>query len=149
MILVYLNLVYKWYKWRVGIIPVNAGIFTTYSGQHELEPEYQQFIFRCFLLELEILYWYPVPVCNASPSDEIHLLSGDCPALFSPLARNLSNGLQLLSNFPCLFDAAVGALNSGAETWTKFFVNPSTDPKVISYSQEFGRKSLFPVFRLN
>ena len=62
MILVYLNLVYKWYKWRVGIIPVNAGIFTTYSGQHELEPEYQQFIFRCFLLELEILYWYPVPV---------------------------------------------------------------------------------------
>ena len=90
-----------------------------------------------------------LPGCGSMKGDIQHLLSGECPALQPKLAQALSNGLAFLEPYPYLHEQAVLSLQGPPEQWLYFLLDPSTDEKLIQYKQEYGVKSLNPVFRFS
>ena len=90
-----------------------------------------------------------LPDCNAPLGDVLHLLSGECPALRIDLENAVVNGLADLLPYPLLHGFVCTALERDAEGWISFVIDPSTDPIVIPYKQEFGVSSIFPLFKFS
>ena len=88
-----------------------------------------------------------LPSCSASMGDTVHLLSGSCPALKLPLERTVMRGLNLLLPYPFLYNYVITALSKSELDWAFFIADPSTEPEIISYKQEHGDKSIYPLMQ--
>ena len=86
-----------------------------------------------------------MPGCNFYPGDSVHLLSGECPALTPVLHSTLSHSLNILSQWPTLLEIAKHALSLSREQWAEYIV----DPTAIVHAQEYGKKSIWPLFKLS
>ena len=81
-----------------------------------------------------------LPGCGQVPGDVAHLLSGECPALQPHLATTLLHLLAMLAPQPLLLQLVLKALHGDRETVTTFFLDPSTDPRVIQLVQLYGQE---------
>ena len=89
-----------------------------------------------------------LPGCGQVPGDVAHLLSGECPALQPHLATTLHHLFVMLAPQPHLLLALLTALHGDRETVTTFFLDPSTDPRVIQLVQLHGQEPvLTPLFQ--
>ena len=81
-----------------------------------------------------------IPGCNVSPSDTVHLLSGQCLPLQLHLNSSLSNCLKFLEDSPTLSSIVLAALKRSDFEWCKFLLDPSCDITAIRVAQEMGRE---------
>ena len=86
-------------------------------------------------------------MCGFSPGDVVHYLAGDCPVLSGPLGSVLKNSL---ANLPSdLTGPVMSSLSEGPEEWASFIVDPSTNVHVLELSRDFGRRFIWPLFKLS
>ena len=86
-----------------------------------------------------------LPLCSASVGDILHLLSGSCPALRVPLQTTLRRSLHALLPYPFLYQHVISALSKPPLEWAKFIADPSSEAHIISYRQEYGLRSFYPL----
>ena len=89
-----------------------------------------------------------LPGCGATPGDVAHLLSAECPALQPHLALTLQHILLILASHPLLLPPVIAALNGDRECITRFMLDPSTNPAVITLLQLQGPAVLRPLFQV-
>ena len=89
-----------------------------------------------------------LPVCGQVPGDVAHLLSAECPALQPHLAVTLQHMCAMLAPHPVLQHFMMSVLHRDREAVTLFFLDPSTDPTVISLTHLYGKVAvLTPLFQ--
>ena len=91
---------------------------------------------------------YQVPACGALPGDVAYLLSTECPALQASLAHTYQCIQGMLAPHPLLLPPLRTALSGDRESVTRFMLDPSTDPMVITLVQLHGRDLLRPLFQV-
>ena len=93
---------------------------------------------------------FRLPDCGMVPGDTAHLLSAECPALQPYLATTLPHLLAMLSTHKDLLSLVLDALSSDKETATSFFLDPSTNPRVIALVQRYDQGSVLgPLFQVS
>ena len=91
-----------------------------------------------------------LPGCSFPSGDWVHWLSFECPYLIEDLNRTYKFSLQKLeSSYPYLVDAILSAKQRGHLSWAKYVVDPSVSPESIKIKQEFGDKSIYPLFNFS
>ena len=92
-----------------------------------------------------------LPDCGQVPGDVAHLLSAECPALQPYLATTLTHILAMLSPNKDLLSLFVNVVSDNdKESATSFFLDPSTNPRVIALVQQCGQGPVLePLFRVS
>ena len=86
--------------------------------------------------------------CGQYPGNVTHYLSGNCPALSTSLMNTLEHSLSSLPLFPDFASIVHCALSRSSFEWTKFVLDPTTDPQVINIKQNYGVTSIWPLLKL-
>ena len=92
-----------------------------------------------------------LPGCGQVPGDVAHLLSAECPALQPHLATILPHLFAMLSPNKDLLSLLASAVSCNDKVTTaSFFLDPSTNPKVIALVQRYGKGPVLgPLFRVS
>ena len=92
-----------------------------------------------------------LPDCGQVPGVIGHLLSAECPALQPHLATTLPHLFAMLSPNKDLLSLLVSAVSCNDKVTTaSFFLDPSTNPKVIALVQRYGKGPVLgPLFRVS
>ena len=91
-----------------------------------------------------------LPGCSALKGDLKHLLSGTCIPLRRTMALALSRGLEKLSRHLHLLGPVVASIqNPDILVWIVLLLDPSTHTDVIRMQQDFGKKSIWPLFHFS